>query len=42
VELTVAGIRASSPVLKELELKGAIKIVGAMYNLETAVVDFFL
>lgn len=41
VELTVAGIRANSAVLKELELKGSIKIVGAMYNLETAVVDFF-
>ena len=41
VELTVAVIRTSSSVLKELELKGSIKIVGAMYNLDTAVVDFF-
>ena len=28
-------------VLKELEIKGAIKIVGAMYGLDTAVVEFF-
>ena len=41
VEMTVADIRKSSPVLAELEAKGAIKITGAMYNLETGVVDFF-
>jgi carbonic anhydrase len=41
VEMTVADIRKDSPVLAELEAKGAIKITGAMYNLETGVVDFF-
>ena len=41
VEMTVADIRKSSPVLADLEAKGAIKITGAMYNLETGVVDFF-
>ena len=41
VELTIAGIRAKSPLLKELEAKGRIKIVGAMYNLATAGVEFF-
>jgi carbonic anhydrase len=41
VELTIAGIRTRSSLLNELETKGAIKIVGAMYNLDTAVVDFF-
>lgn len=41
VELTIAGIRAKSPLLKELETKGSIKIVGAMYNLATAGVEFF-
>jgi len=41
VELTIADIRRNSPVLAELESKGAIKIVGAMYNLETATVNFF-
>jgi carbonic anhydrase len=40
VELTVADIRKRSAVLQELESKGAIKIAGAMYNLETAAVDF--
>lgn len=41
VELTLADIRKKSPVLAELESKGAIKIVGSMYNLETALVDFY-
>jgi carbonic anhydrase len=41
VELTIANIRQSSPILLELESQGTIKITGAMYNLETAVVDFF-
>ena len=42
VEMTVADIRKRSAVLQELESKGAIKIAGAMYNLETAAVDFFV
>lgn len=41
VEMTVADIRKDSPVLAELEAKGTIKIVAAMYNLETAAVEFF-
>ena len=41
VELTMAGILVKSPLLKELETKGSIKIVGAMYNLATAGVEFF-
>lgn len=41
VELTIANIRKNSPVLLGLESQGAIKITGAMYNLETAVMDFF-
>ena len=41
VELTVADIRSRSSVLADLEKSGAIKIVGAMYNLETGVVEFF-
>lgn len=40
VEMTVANIRKDSPVLAELESKGSIKIVGAMYNLETGSVGF--
>ena len=40
VELTIAGIRVKSSLLKELESKGSIKIVGGMYNLDTAGVEF--
>ncbi len=41
VELTAANIRKDSLVLAAMESSGAIKIAGAMYNLETGVVDFF-
>ena len=41
VELTITNIRKDSPVLGTMELSGAIKIKGAMYNLATGVVDFF-
>jgi len=40
VELAMAEIRTKSAVLRDLESKGAVKIAGAMYNLETAAVDF--
>lgn len=40
VELTIDSIRANSEVLRDLESSKAIKIAGAMYNLETATVDF--
>jgi carbonic anhydrase len=41
VELTLADIRKRSAVLRDLESQRAVKVVGAMYNLETAVVEFF-
>jgi carbonic anhydrase len=41
VELTMAQIRDRSAVLRELESQRAIKITGAMYDLQTAMVDFF-
>ena len=41
VEMTMANIRTDSSVLAEMESSSAIKIAGAMYNLETGVVDFF-
>jgi carbonic anhydrase len=41
VELTMAQIPEKSPVLRELQSKRAIKVAGAMYNLETGVVEFF-
>ena len=40
VELTIADIRKKSPVLADLESKGTIKVAGAMYNLETAMLNF--
>ncbi len=41
VKITVAEIRKDSPVLAEMESNGAIKMAGAVYNLESGVVDFF-
>jgi len=40
VTLTVGEIRRRSPVLDDLEKKGTISIVGAMYNLTTGMVSF--
>jgi carbonic anhydrase len=40
VSLTIAKIREKSPVLRELESAGSIKIAGSMYNLETGTVEF--
>jgi carbonic anhydrase len=42
VEITIANIRRDSPVLAEMESNGTIKITGAMYNLATGVIDFFV
>jgi carbonic anhydrase len=41
VELTMTEIRRRSAVLAELETSRAVKIVGAMYHLETGRVEFF-
>ncbi|MGB5419528.1 carbonic anhydrase family protein [Algibacter sp.] len=41
VELSIERIRKESPVLAEMEKKGEIKIVGAMYDINTGAVDFF-
>jgi carbonic anhydrase len=41
VELTMEEIRKNSPILKEMEEKGEIKIIGAMYDLHTGKVNFF-
>jgi carbonic anhydrase len=41
VERTIADIRRRSSILAELETSDAINLVGAMYNLETGLVDFF-
>jgi carbonic anhydrase len=41
VELTMSNIREGSPVLAGMESSGVIRIAGAMYNLQTGVIDFF-
>ena len=40
VELTIAEIPRRSAVLADLKASGAIKVVGAMYNIETALLEF--
>jgi carbonic anhydrase len=40
VTLTLGNIRRRSPILEDLEKKGSIKIVGAMYDLATGKVEF--
>jgi len=40
VELTIEAIRTRSDVLRELEDGGKIRVVGAMYDVETGAVDF--
>jgi carbonic anhydrase len=40
VEMTVQNIRSKSKVLAEMETKGEIKIVGAMYNIENGELTF--
>ncbi len=40
VSLTIGNIRERSPVLRDLESIGSIKIAGSMYNLETGAVEF--
>ena len=40
VELTIAGITKSSPVLSEMVSAGKLKIVGSMYDIETGALEF--
>lgn len=41
VLLTIDRVRNESPVLAEMENNGEIKIVGAMYDINTGAVDFY-
>jgi len=41
VYLTIDRILKESPVLAEMQNKGEIKIIGAMYDINTGAVDFF-
>ena len=40
VHMAIDNLRAMSPVLKEMEAAGEIKVVGAMYHIENGQVDF--
>lgn len=40
VHMAIDNLRAMSPVLKEMEVAGDIKVVGAMYHIENGQVDF--
>ena len=41
VKNTIVEIRKQSPILKEMEEKGEIKIVGGIYDLDTGKAVFF-
>lgn len=41
VQLTIDRIHTESPILSEMEKNGEIKIVGAMYDINTGAVTFF-
>ncbi len=41
VAMTIENIRRDSPVLKEMEDSGAIKIIGGMYDISSGEVHFF-
>jgi len=40
VQLTIAQIRQQSPILKEMEDQGQIKIIGGLYDMDTGKVNF--
>ena len=37
---TIASIREGSPIIREMEEKGEVKIVGAVYDMDTGKVSF--
>ena len=41
VELTIGRIHSESPILSEMEQNGEIKIIGAMYDINTGAVEFY-
>lgn len=41
VELTIERIHNESPILSEMEKNGEIKIIGAMYDINTGAVEFY-
>jgi carbonic anhydrase len=40
IRKAIEDIRANSPILKEMEDKGEIKIIGGVYDMDTGKVDF--
>ena len=40
VRRSIDDIREQSPILREMELNGEIKIVGGLYDMDTGVVTF--
>jgi carbonic anhydrase len=40
VRMTIDDIRERSPILKEMEEKGQLKIAGALYDMDTGTIDF--
>jgi carbonic anhydrase len=40
VKKTIIDIKANSPILKEMETQGEIKIIGGVYDMDTGAVDF--
>jgi carbonic anhydrase len=40
VQLAIKSIRSQSPILRDMEAKGEIKIVGGMQDLHTGTVTF--
>jgi carbonic anhydrase len=41
VFITVQGIRDKSPILRDMELKGEIRIIGGLHNIDTGQVTFY-
>jgi carbonic anhydrase len=40
VRQTIAKIRQESPIMREMEEKGEIKIIGGVYDLDTGKINF--
>jgi carbonic anhydrase len=41
IELTISDIRSGSPIMKDMEDQGLIKMVGALYDMNTGAITFF-
>jgi len=40
IQLTIGDIRKRSPVISDLEKKGQVRIVGALYDMNTGAIAF--